>query len=669
MKKKVVSILLVVSLTTSLMMGCGTKNTSESVANEVTKEQTAGQTEMTEEEALEAAKDIYLNPEEDIEARIQALLSVMTLEEKTAQMVQPERANITLDEITQYGVGSVLSGGGSAPTTGNLAENWREYVNSVKQASLESRLGIPVIYGVDAVHGHNNVTGSTIFPHNIGLGATRNPELVEKIGQMVAKEVRATGVQYTFAPTLGNPQNERWGRTYECFGEEVDLIAELGSAYIKGFQGELGTEDYLTEEHVIACAKHYLGEGYTVDGVNQGDIQMDEAEFETLLRDTLLVPYKAAIDAGVRTVMASYNSVNGLKCHENGYIIQDILKDELGFTGFVISDYNGVQQVQGVTYKDQVKASLMAGIDMFMEVSVWKDTMNALQKLVEDGEVDIARIDDAVTRILRVKFEAGLFEEEVSSATQDALFEEFGGEEHREVARQAVRESLVLLKNDMVGDKTAIESLAGVTNVLVAGPKAVDIGVQCGGWTISWEGRSTFGKQLNGGTPIIQAIANELGEGATVNFTADGVVDITPEMEAVVVVIGEMPYVESGGDRTETSLTISTSDGEMLENLREAMKASGRDIPVVAVMLAGRPLPITDYLDDFDAFVMAFLPGTEAAGISDVLFGDYDFSGVLTYTWPKTAADIQNKFDEGNEDAILFPIYSGLRKDGSAIVQ
>lgn len=672
MRRKLVSSVLALSLALSLLTGCANgQETKETGENQVTSEEQADeQPESDGELSLEEAKAIYGNPEEDIEKRIEALLSQMTLEEKTAQMVQPEQADISLDEIREYNVGSVLSGGGSAPSTGNSPQNWQEHVNSMKQASLESRLGIPLLYGVDAVHGHNNVSETTIFPHNIGLGAAGDEDLVKRIGEITAKEVRATGIQYTFAPTLGNPQNERWGRTYECFGENVDIVSKMGAAFIEGFQGELGSDEYLSDSRVIACAKHYIGEGYTVDGVNQGNVEMPEEEFEQLLRDTLLEPYKAAVEAGVRTVMASYNSVNGLKCHENGYLINDILKGELGFTGLVISDYNGIQQVQGNTYEEQVKACLMAGVDLFMEPTRWRDTMKALQDLTESGEVPLERIDDAVSRILRVKFEAGLFEEEIGGETELKLLEEVGSEEHREVAREAVRKSMVLLKNEKVNDEeTVIQSIADVKNVLVAGKKAVDIGAQCGGWTITWEGRSTFGKPLNGGTPIIQGIANELGEGATVNFSADGNVEITEDMEAVLVVIGEMPYVESGGDRTETSLTMSSEDMEMLANLKTSIANSGRDIPVIAIMIAGRPVSVADYIDDFDAFIMAFLPGTEGGGIAEVLFGDYEFNGVLTFTWPKYATDIAGKFEEGNEDTIQFPIYSGLKKDGSSIRQ
>lgn len=685
MKKKVISCFMALTLTMSILSGCGGGNmASNTKTNQAANEQTAeneAKAEMDEEQSeveesvqsgqmsLEEAKAIYLNPQEDVEKRIEALLSQMTLEEKVAQMVQPEQAEISLEEIKQYNVGSILSGGGSAPSTGNEAKNWQEHINSMKQASLESRLGIPLLYGIDAVHGHNNVYGAVIFPHNIGLGAANDADLVKRIGEITAKEVRATGIQYTFAPTLGNARNERWGRTYECFGENVDIVTAMGTAYIEGFQGELGSDAYLSQNHVIACAKHYIGEGYTVDGINQGNVRMSEEEFEALLRDTLLEPYKAAVDAGVRTVMASFNSVNGLKCHENSYLINDVLKGELGFTGIVISDYNGVQQVTGDTYEEKVKNALNAGIDLFMEPMAWRDTMTALKKMTESGEVSRERIDDAVSRILRVKFEAGLFEEEVGSENEQKLLEEVGSKEHRDVAREAVRKSLVLLKNDMINDtQTAMQSIQDVKNVLVVGKKANDIGAQCGGWTITWEGMSKYNEPYLSGTSILQGIEKQLGEDAMVSHSEDGKVEISAETEAVLVVMGEMPYVETGGDRTVQSLVIDSEDITALKNAKASVEASGRDIPVIGIMIAGRPLSVTNYLDNMDAFLMAFLPGSEADGIAQVLFGDYEFQGVLNYTWPKYAKDIANKHDAGNEEAIQFAIGSGLKKDGTAIV-
>lgn len=611
----------------------------------------------------EPDKSVYMDATQDVETRVEALLAQMTLEEKIGQMLQPEQAYITPEDVTKYGFGSVLSGGGSAPAEGNMPENWANRVNELKSAALETRLGIPLLYGVDAVHGNNNVYGTVIFPHNIGLGATGDVELVERIGEVVAQEVRATGVQWTFAPTLGNPQNERWGRTYECFSEDAREVAEYGAAYIRGFQGALGTDEYLNESHILACAKHFIGEGYTVDGVNQGNVAMTQEEFDILLESGILDPYTKALNEGVRTVMVSYNSVDGLKCHENKHLIRDVLKGEMGFTGLVVSDYNAIQQLSGVTYKEQLRQGIDAGVDLFMEVSTWQEAMNCIQELVEEGSVPQEQIDDAVRRILRVKFEAGLFEEEINSAAEQEMLADIGSEEHREVAREAVRKSLVLLKNDTVGEQSAMEALQQATNIRVCGKKAYDLGTQCGGWTISWEGLS--GK-ITQGTTIIDGIAGAVMPEKTLSHDIKG--EVLAENDAVIVVIGENTYVETGGDRMPSSLTITGDDKTMLTNLKQSLIDQGKeDIPVVAIVVAGRPVNITEYMEMFDGVVMAWLPGTEGAGIADVLFGDYDFTGTLPYTWVKDPVDIEVKFEEGNEDKILFPKGYGLTKAGQKL--
>ena len=418
---------------------------------------------------------------------------------------------------------------------------WKKFVAFLLALTLVVSLGACAGQnGVDAVHGNNNVYGTTVFQHNIGLGATGDLELVEKIGEITAEEVRAIGVQWTFAPCLGNPQNLRWGRSYECFSEDAAEVAEFGVAYIRGFQGVLGSEEYLDESHVLACAKHFIGEGYTANGVNQGNVEMSQDEFDVLLESGILDPYTKALNEGVRTVMVSFNSVDGMKCHENKHLVRDLLKDELGFTGLVISDYNAVQQLSGLTYKAQIRQAIEAGVDLFMEVSTWKEVAKCMKELVEDGDIPVELIDDAARRILRVKFEAGLFEEEINSANEQALQAEVGNDAHRAVAREAVRKSLVLLKNDKVNGQTALEVLQSAGNIRLFGQKAYDIGAQCGGWTISWQG-------LTGKTTV----------GTTI----------------------------------------------------------------------------------IDGIVMAWLPGTEGAGIADVLFGEYDFTGKLTYTWSENPGD------------------------------
>ena len=495
-------------------------------------------------EVGEPDKSVYMDPTQDAEMRVEALLSQMTLEEKIGQMLQPEQLYITVEEVTAYGVGSVLSGGGAAPASGNTVTDWANHINNLKQAASETRLGIPLLYGVDAVHGNNNVYANTVFPHNVGLGATGDLELVEKIGEITAKEVRAIGVQWTFAPCLGNPQNVRWGRSYECFSEDTDEVAEFGAAYIRGFQGELG------------------------------------------------------------------------------------------FTGLVVGDYNAVQQLSGHTYKEQIRQAIEAGVDLFMEVSTWKDVFKNVKKLVEDGDVSMELIDDAVRRILRVKFEAGLFEEEINSANEQALQAEVGSEAHREVAREAVRKSLVLLKNEDVGGQTALEALEAAANIRLCGQKAYDIGAQCGGWTITWQGLSGM---ITKGTSIIDGIAKAVMPEKKLSHDVKG--EVASENEAIIVVVGEGPYAETEGDRKTNAVTISVDDKVMLGKLRDSLEAFPKDIPVVAILIGGRSLDISEYEDMFDGIIMAWLPGTEGAGIADVLFGEYDFTGKLNFTWYEVAGD------------------------------
>ncbi len=652
MAKRVTAILLATILS---LCGCGNQNRPEQDL------QTAGPAEREDDRDIvvqqeEVDRSVYMDASQDVEKRVEALLTQMTLEEKIAQMLQPEQAGISPEDVTKYGFGSVLSGGGSAPASGNQPQNWADRVNELKEAALETRLGIPLLYGVDAVHGNNNVVGTVIFPHNIGLGATGDLELVERIGEVTALEVRATGIQWTFAPTLGNPQNERWGRTYECFSEDAAEVAEYGAAYIRGFQGAMGTEEYLNDKHVLACAKHFIGEGYTTDGINQGNVEMTQEEFTILLESGILDPYTKAINEGVRTVMLSYNSVDGLKCHENKHLVRDVLKGELGFTGLVISDYNAIQQLSGVTYKEQLRQAIDAGVDLLMEVYTWEDAMKNIGELVEEGNLSMEQIDDAVRRILRVKFEAGLFEEEIDGATEREMREQIGSEEHREVAREAVRKSLVLLKNDQVETLSAIEALQQASNIRVCGSKAYDIGSQCGGWTISWEGRAG---NITQGTSIIDGIAAAVMPGKVLSHDVKG--EIAPENDAVIVVIGEAPYVETGGDRKPEELKISAGDRELLANLKQSLIEQGKeDIPVVAIIIAGRPINITEYMEDFDSIIMAWLPGTEGAGIADVLFGEYDFTGKLPYTWVKDPLDIPIKLEEENRDKILFEKGYGL---------
>lgn len=574
------------------------------------------------EQPKEVDKSVYMDASQDVETRIEALLEQMTTEEKVGQLIQAEQAHISADEVKEYHIGSVLSGGGSAPSTGNSVENWNERLTELKVAATETRLAIPLLYGIDAVHGNNNISGATIFPHNIGLGAANDPELMYRIGEATASEVRASGAQWTFAPCIGNPQDVRWGRSYEGFSEKTDDIGPLVENYVKGFQ----------DNDIIACAKHFIGEGYTQDGVNQGDVKMSVEEFNALLQSGVLDPYEYAVNANVYTVMASYNSVNGLKCHENHHLLTEVLKGQLGFKYLVVGDYNAVAQVSGNSFGEQIANCVNAGVDLLMEPDNWKNAYKELLKDVEDGTITEERLDDAVARNLRVKFVAGLFEEEFGEAAELEDISNFGSAEHREVAREAVRKSLVLLKNNQVGDATAINALANAANITVAGQKAFDLGSQCGGWTVTWQGMSG-NKTIKGGTSIIQGLAEELGENGKISHTVDGTVK--EGSDAVIVVFGETPYAETDGDRKEAIPMISSGDREMLEALRPNVSALGEDVPVIAVVVAGRPLDLRAYDDMFDAVVMAWLPGSEGQGVADVLLGEYDFSGTTKFTWPE----------------------------------
>jgi beta-glucosidase len=417
----------------------------------------------------------YLDPNASVEERTNDLLSRMTLEEKIGQMTQADHGAISnIDDVKNYYLGSILSGGGSDPASGNSAVNWADLYDSFQQVALQTRLKIPIIYGIDAVHGHSNVTGAVIFPHNIGLGATRNPQLVEQVARITAVEIAATGVDWTFAPCIAVPRDERWGRTYEGFAETPELVSLLGDASIRGLQ----TDDLNNPTAIAACAKHYIGDGGTAGGIDQGNVILTEEE----LRRIHLPGYISAIENDVKTIMASYNSWNGTKLHGSSYLINDVLKTELGFEGFVVSDWAAIDQIPG-DYMSDVEISINAGIDMVMVPNDYPAFFNNLKSLVEQQKVSIDRIDDAVRRILKVKFEMGLFER---SFTDRSLLSMVGSPGHREVGRQSVRESQVILKKN---DNVLPLPKSGA-KILLAGEHADNIGLQCGGWTIQWLGQS-----------------------------------------------------------------------------------------------------------------------------------------------------------------------------------
>jgi beta-glucosidase len=558
---------------------------------------------------------------------LEALLARMTLDEKIGQMTQADRSAL-LDgsEINTSLLGSVLNGGDSLPVP-NRPGVWADMTDAYQSQALSTRLGIPLLYGVDAVHGHGGVRGATVFPHNIGLGCTRDPALVTAAARVTAREVSGTGIDWTFAPCVAVPRDERWGRTYEGFGETPELAATLGAAAIHGFQeASDGTA-------ILACAKHFLGDGGTTRGKDQGDTRVSDEE----LRRIHLPGYVDAVKAGVATVMVSYSSVNGQPMHGSRPLITDVLKGELGFSGFVVTDWQAIDKMPG-DYPHDIETAINAGIDMVMVPIRFPEFIRTLKQLVGAGRVPMARIDDAVRRILRQKARFRLWERPFCDRTLTPLI---GSAPHRAVARQAVRQSVVVLKND-----AGTLPLRPDARVRLVGAKGDDLGSQCGGWTVGWQGRRG---ETTDGTTIRQAIAAVVGT-SRLDFSEDasgaGAADV------VVVVVGEDPYAEGKGDRARPSL--SAADQALVTTARQSGK------PVVVVLIVGRPVILGAALDDASALVCAWLPGTEGAGIADVLFGVVPATGQLSCSWPRGEGDIPVNVGDPNYQP-LFPYGHGIR--------
>lgn len=581
--------------------------------------------------------------------RVEALLARMTLDEKVGQMTQGDIGSIKDPaDVERFFMGSVLSGGGSDPRTGNSLVDWTNLYDEMQSHARKTRLRIPLLYGVDAVHGHSNVLGATVFPHNIGLGCTRNPALVEKAAEVTASEVRATGIQWTFAPMVSVVRDQRWGRTYEGFGESTELSRDLGVAAVRGFQGTSPRDPH----RILACAKHYVGDGGTTFGtgspkgenpkenwpLDRGDTRVTEAE----LRRLFLPPYVAAVNAGVGTIMVSYNSWNGVKASGSRRLMTEILKGELGFKGFLISDWNALDELPG-DYRSDIETSVNAGMDMVMVPDKYAEFFTTLKSLVTEGRVPMSRIDDAVRRILRVKAGMGLLDEGASVMADRRLHASFGSAEHRAVARDAVRQSLVLLKNE----RKALPLAKTAARIHVAGRAADDIGNQCGGWTVEWQGKS--GAVTTGGTTILDAIRKAVSPTTQVTFAADG--SGAAGADVVVAVIGETPYAEMLGDRTD--LALDPGDVSTVHALKKA------GVPLVVVLLSGRPMILEPVLADADAIVAAWLPGTEGQGVADVLFGDYRPTGKLSYSWPRSMAQLPLNVGDSRYDP-LFAFGFGL---------
>ncbi|MGK7295053.1 MAG: glycoside hydrolase family 3 N-terminal domain-containing protein [Candidatus Wenzhouxiangella sp. M2_3B_020] len=592
----------------------------------------------------EAWPEIARTTDPETERFVDDVLSRLSLERKIGQIIQAEIQNVTPDEVREYGLGSVLNGGGSFPGQDRRAAvaDWTALTTAYHDAGLEAGRGdpaIPLLWGTDAVHGHNNVFGATVFPHNIGLGATRDADLVREIGRATAAQVAATGIDWTFAPTLAVARDPRWGRTYESFSSEPELVARLGRAALLGLQGERG-ENWLRGDRVLATAKHFVADGGTEGGVDQGDARMSEEELARIHG----LPYEAALEAGAQTVMASFSSWNGRKMHGHRYLLTEVLKERMGFDGLVVGDWNGHGQLPECTVSDCVVA-LEAGIDLFMVPEDWRAFYDNMLEHAREGRLSMERLDDAVRRILRVKKRAGLFDARVDGSDQLPA-----RDEKRELARRAVRQSLVLLKN-----QGGVLPLDPTSNILVVGHGADDIGKQSGGWTLDWQGVSNANDLFPHGESIHDGIAAHVAAaGGTVRLGESGNEGFQPD--AVIAVIGEEPYAEGQGDLE--SLEFQAGTREAIDLLDRVARF---EAPVITVFLSGRPMWVHPELNRSDAFVAAWLPGTEGGGVADVLLASpdgqvhHDFTGQLPFQWPATPTPS----DDGQWPA-LFPLGFGL---------
>ena len=575
--------------------------------------------------------------------QIDALLQEMTLREKVGQMTQVSQSHVTPEEVAEHAIGSVLNGGSDNPEP-NTPAAWAGMARSYEEAALESRLGVPLLYGVDAVHGHSNVHGATVFPHNVGLGAAGDPALVEVVARVTAAEMLATNIHWNFAPCVAVPQDVRWGRTYEGFGSDPEPVAALSAAYVEGLQVGNGLS-------ALACAKHFVGDGGTRWGsaktpawldwwewgetwqIDQGVTDVDE---ETLWA-VHLRPYVATMAAGVRTIMVSYSSWDGVKMHAHRYLLTDVLKGELGFDGFLVSDWMAIDQIDP-DYHTCVVEAINAGLDMVMVPFDYERFIDTLAEAVAAGEVSASRIDDAARRILTVKAGMGLFSHPFG---EEGLLDEVGSAANRAVARRAVRRSAVLLKNE----DDLLPLPRNVPRLLVAGRAADDVGLQAGGWTVDWQGGAG---DIIPGTTLLEAIRHESGPASEVVYAPDGNLPDDERADVAIVVLAEEPYAEGLGDRPD--LTLPAADVALLERVRGCCRK------LIVILYSGRPLIVTEQLPQWDAFVAAWLPGSEGGGIADLLFGDYPFGGRTPYAWPRS----MRAFEEDADESPLFPRGAGL---------
>lgn len=582
---------------------------------------------------------VYLNSEADIEDRVKDLLSRMNMDEKIGQMVQAESSFIRPDEVAMHYIGSVLSGGGNSPGDKSISA-WDDMIVEYQRAAGSTRLGIPIIYGVDAVHGMAKFKDAVVFPHNSGLGAANDPSLMGEIGKYTAKEMLFCNVTWNFAPCVAVAQDIRWGRTYESYSQDSQRVTNLATPYSESLQ----------LNGIIACAKHFFGDGATVWGTGDSGYYIDRGNVISTSDTELqkfLDPYIAAINSGVRSIMVSFNSINGVKMHENTPWVQKWLKDDMGFTGFVVSDWAGLQQINASDYHQQVVKAVNAGIDMLMEPDLWRQALTELKSAVNNGEINPDRIDDAVSRILRVKFENGLFDMDFgSNGTVDSTLSEA-----KQVARKAVSESLVLLKND-----NKILPLKKNAKLIILGRAANDMPIQCGGWTMDWQGMEMGNDQkLISGTTILKGFQETAARNSG-SISTD--INDAKDADTIILVLGEKPHAEGPGDDGSLNLYDGMADPLNREAIEQA-KATG--LPIITILVSARPRIVTEELNSWNAFVMAWLPGSEGGGVADVLYGYTEFSGTLPFTWPKST-DYFNTDSSGefNQNEVLFNYDYGM---------
>ena len=588
----------------------------------------------------------YRNSSLPAEKRIDDLMGRMTLDEKIGQMALVEKNSIkNIADISAYGIGAVLSGAGGKPND-NTPQGWKQMVANYSDAALGSRLGIPILYGADANHGNGNVPGATIFPHAIGLGAANDPALTEQVARATAEESAALGIRWNFSPALDLPADIRWGRVYEEFSDDSQRAGSLGTAYISGLQDQPVPGGRID---VLATAKHFIGVGSMTWGTSMNkDFHLDQGVVpgsEQALRNEYLGPFRAAVNAGALSVMAGLGYWGGVNISADKYLLTDVLKNELGFNGFVVSDWYGIYEFSADNYGALV-ASVNAGMDMVMLPYDYKSFVAQMRSAVASGDVKEARIDDAVRRILRAKFALGLFDEPQGSAPG---LETVGSAAHRALARQAVQESLVLLKN--AGNILPIP--ANVGHIRVAGSAADNFGRQAGGWTVEWQGID--GNWIPGTTSVLSGIRRAVGKDTRVEYDRNGNFPKSDPADIGIAVVGEKPYAEGWGDNAEPRL--DNADLSAIANLKKTCKQ------VVVVLVTGRPLIIANELPKWDAAIVAWLPGSEGEGVSDALFGAAEFTGTLPLPWPRSIKQLPFSFDGKGADgtAPLFPRGYGLR--------